>query len=85
MVFKNSGRVVGKLLPWDYFRFARHSPGEALPGCNDQVVGTTGSMRGIAFVRSWLLILCYKSGMHSHSLLLRCAARLVKQATVFIS
>jgi hypothetical protein len=27
------------------------SPGEALPGCNEQVVGTTGSMRGIAFVR----------------------------------
>ena len=25
MVLKNSGRVVGKLLPWDYFRFARDS------------------------------------------------------------
>jgi hypothetical protein len=26
MVLKNSGRVVGKLLPWDYFRFPRNPP-----------------------------------------------------------
>src|SRR6267143_3159404 len=33
MVLKKSGRMVGKLLPWNYFRFARHLASTATLNC----------------------------------------------------